>query len=148
MTDLLEKARKVVDDAKKHRFNATLVYSVYNRIFGLNEKVQCCQTCLLRRERLIRKWLEEQEKPVTSEVPEEPTSEVPEELTSEKRGYNRVGILGGGIVLFYPSEEDVLKGEAVYEDGGRIKAGRYELETGDTLIVQNNGKARIEVNLI
>ena len=140
MTYLLEKARQVVDDAKKHRFNATLVYFVYNQIFGLNEKVQCCQTCLLRRERLIRKWLEERERPVTSEVPEEPTS--------DKRDYNRVGLSGGGIVLFYPSEEDGFKGEAVYEDGSRIKAGRYELETGDSLIVQNNGKARIEVNLI
>jgi len=49
---------------KTHRYSMSLIYGLYNKVFGTNETPQSCASCLIRKVKALRDWVEEQkEKP-------------------------------------------------------------------------------------
>ena len=45
---------------KTHRYSMSKIYDVTNRVFDKNETPQSCASCLIRKVRELRKWLEDQ----------------------------------------------------------------------------------------
>ncbi|MBD8388277.1 hypothetical protein [Dysgonomonas sp. BGC7] len=45
---------------KTHRYSMSKIYDVANRVFDKNETPQSCASCLIRKVRELRKWLEDQ----------------------------------------------------------------------------------------
>ena len=46
---------------KTHRYSMSKIYGLYNQIFGTNEVPQSCVSCLIRKVKALREWLEQQE---------------------------------------------------------------------------------------
>lgn len=60
--ELLELVRRALAGVKPHGYSASLVYAAYNAAFGKNERPQMCGTCVYRRVRELRAWLDGYEK--------------------------------------------------------------------------------------
>lgn len=43
-----------------HRYSMSRIYSAYNEVFNSNEKPQSCASCLIRKVKELRQWLESQ----------------------------------------------------------------------------------------
>lgn len=64
MTDkkLIEEASIVVAEVDRtHRYSMSKIYSLYNRVYNTNEEPQACTSCLIRKVRALREWLDKQE---------------------------------------------------------------------------------------
>lgn len=46
---------------KTHRYSMSRVYILANAVFNKNENPQSCASCLIRKVRELRKWLESQQ---------------------------------------------------------------------------------------
>lgn len=53
--------RRIIADSTRHLYSVSLIYRVYNAVFGLNERPQTCGSCLQRRARALKGWLAEYE---------------------------------------------------------------------------------------
>ncbi|GAB6122241.1 hypothetical protein [Dysgonomonas termitidis] len=60
---------------KTHRYSMAKIYSLANRVFNRNEAPQSCASCLIRKARELRNWLDSQE----------PESEEKLKIKNEKR---------------------------------------------------------------
>ena len=57
-----EEVIKLLDHVDKtHRYSMSKIYGLYNQIFGTNEVPQACASCLVRKVKALREWLEQQE---------------------------------------------------------------------------------------
>lgn len=58
-------AKQIIDDAAKHRFYVSRIYTSYNAISGKNDAPQTCSSCLRARAREIKKWYDEGQQAAT-----------------------------------------------------------------------------------
>lgn len=58
-TALIKEVETLLADVDKtHRYSMSRIYGSYNRVFGTNETPQSCASCLIRKIRELRLWLE------------------------------------------------------------------------------------------
>lgn len=50
----------LADVGQTHRYSMSRIYGLYNRIFGKEEKPQSCASCLIRKVRDLKDWLDKQ----------------------------------------------------------------------------------------
>lgn len=55
-----EVAQLIADVEKTHRYSMSRIYSLSNRVFNKQEAPQSCASCLIRKVRELKKWLESQ----------------------------------------------------------------------------------------
>lgn len=51
----------IADVDKTHRYSMSRIYGLYNEVFGKSETPQSCASCLIRKVKSLRVWLDEQE---------------------------------------------------------------------------------------
>lgn len=72
-----------------HRYSTSRIYGIWNEVFGANEKPQTCSSCLIRKVKELKNWMEnekkEQETQYTETEQAKPTAE-PTQKTSVKKG--------------------------------------------------------------
>lgn len=77
---LIKDVETLIKDVEKtHRYSMSRIYGLYNEVFNTNEKPQSCASCLIRKVKELKNWLEtEKNKPETKEVSEikEPSQKV------------------------------------------------------------------------
>lgn len=132
----MARAKRVTDEAAKHLYNSSLIYSVYNRITGKNEATSTCASCLRTRAKIIAAWLSEarvvEEQPAVEERP------VVEEAPAE-----RMDVVINGRAAYF--ENDKLK----WADTNRgVAAGTYTSEAGDEFKVQPGGVTKMTPGLL
>lgn len=60
--DLINEVKEILDEVDEtHRYSMSKIYRAYNKVFGKSEPPQSCASCLIRKVRELRKWLEEAE---------------------------------------------------------------------------------------
>lgn len=60
--ELKEKVKMLITDVDKtHRYSMSRIYGLYNEVFGKSEIPQSCASCLIRKVRSLRVWLDEQD---------------------------------------------------------------------------------------
>lgn len=47
---------------RTHRYSMSLIYGLYNRVNGTDERPQSCASCLIRKVKQLREWLDNLEK--------------------------------------------------------------------------------------
>lgn len=52
----------IVDVENTHRYSMSRIYGLYNRVFEKEEHPQSCASCLIRKVRELKKWLNDQSK--------------------------------------------------------------------------------------
>lgn len=135
--ELKAKLNTVLAEARVNRFSVSRVFETYNEIFGKDDKPQSCASCLRTRVEALQKWKEENPDPNAGEGDDaDDDANVVTHTTTD-----------GAVILYTPSAEDAQRGTVRFADGANVAAGRYELENGDTLIVQVGGRARVEASL-
>ena len=61
-TELINEVKEILDEVDlTHRYSMSKIYGAYNKVFGKSETPQSCASCLIRKVRELRKWLEEAE---------------------------------------------------------------------------------------
>lgn len=50
----------IADIDKTHRYSMTRIYDLSNRVFTKTEKAQSCASCLIRKVKELRNWLDAQ----------------------------------------------------------------------------------------
>lgn len=61
--DLKREVSKLIREVETtHRYSMSRIYDLYNKVFDRNEAPQSCASCLIRKVRELRLWLEEQPK--------------------------------------------------------------------------------------
>ncbi|NDV79347.1 hypothetical protein [Dysgonomonas sp. 511] len=61
-SDIKQRVRHLLDETDKtHRYSMSGIYTLYNEVFDRNETPQSCASCLIRKARELRRWLESQE---------------------------------------------------------------------------------------
>lgn len=62
--NLIERTRALIDETEKtHRYSMSGIYGLYNEIYGTNEVPQSCASCLIRKIKLLKEWLAENDRP-------------------------------------------------------------------------------------
>lgn len=57
--DLIIEVEAVIKEVDRtHRYSMSKLYDLYNRVFGTNETPQSCASCLIRKVRDLKQWLE------------------------------------------------------------------------------------------
>lgn len=51
---------------KTHRYSMSRIYGLYNEVFDKNEEPQSCASCLIRKVKELRTWLEDNEQETIS----------------------------------------------------------------------------------
>lgn len=60
--ELKEQVKMLIADVDKtHRYSMSRIYGLYNEVFGKSETPQSCASCLIRKVKSLRVWLDEQE---------------------------------------------------------------------------------------
>jgi len=106
--EILELKKRVEELVKEvestHRYSMSRIYGLYNEVFETQEKPQSCASCLMRKVRELKLWLENQKpeellpaeeettvKPETemaaNTLPANPEPESPAEPVKKKRKY-------------------------------------------------------------
>lgn len=58
--DLINEVKEILDEvAGTHRYSMSKIYGAYNKVFGKNETPQSCASCLIRKVKELKAWLEE-----------------------------------------------------------------------------------------
>lgn len=60
---------------KTHRYSMSRIYGLYNMVFDKNEDPQSCASCLIRKVKELRGWLENQSAELEAVVSEAPLLE-------------------------------------------------------------------------
>ena len=61
--EIKQRVRELLSEIDKtHRYSMSKIYALYNEVFDRNETPQSCASCLIRKARELRRWLESQEK--------------------------------------------------------------------------------------
>ena len=55
-----EVADLIVQIEKTHRYSMSKIYALSNKVFNKNETPQSCASCLIRKVRELKNWLNEQ----------------------------------------------------------------------------------------
>lgn len=58
---ILDVEQLIAEVDATHRYSMSRIYALYNQVFCKNETPQSCASCLIRRVRDLRAWLEEQQ---------------------------------------------------------------------------------------
>lgn len=59
--ELKEKVKTLIADVDKtHRYSMSRIYGLYNEVFNKSEAPQSCASCLIRKVKSLRVWLDEQ----------------------------------------------------------------------------------------
>lgn len=59
--ELKEKVKTLIADVDKtHRYSMSRIYGLYNEVFNKSEAPQSCGSCLIRKVKSLRVWLDEQ----------------------------------------------------------------------------------------
>jgi len=75
-TNLIKEVESLIADADKtHRYSMSKIYGLYNRVFETNETPQSCSSCLIRKVKELRSWVQD-EKPKEAETPIEETQPI------------------------------------------------------------------------
>jgi len=53
-----------------HRYSMSRIYGLYNRAFDAKEKPQSCASCLIRKARELKNWLDAQAVEESAEIPQ------------------------------------------------------------------------------
>lgn len=57
--ELKQKVEALINDVDNtHRYSMSRIYSAYNEVFGTNETPQSCASCLIRKIKELRQWIE------------------------------------------------------------------------------------------
>lgn len=57
--DLIKEVKEILDEvAETHRYSMSKIYGAYNKVFGKNETPQSCASCLIRKVKELKAWLE------------------------------------------------------------------------------------------
>lgn len=60
-----EVSAMIEDVDRTHRYSMSLIYGLYNRVNGTDERPQSCASCLIRKVKQLREWLAQQVVPET-----------------------------------------------------------------------------------
>ncbi|MDR0825213.1 MAG: hypothetical protein LBN74_08975 [Prevotella sp.] len=51
--------KNLIDEVEKtHRYSMSKIYGLHNKVFDTNEMPQSCASCLIRKVRELKKWIE------------------------------------------------------------------------------------------
>lgn len=84
--NLVQEVADLINDVERtHRYSMTRIYNLYNEVFEKNEVPQSCASCLIRKVRELKDWMET--KPVEEKAiaPENSEEKAPAERTKKKR---------------------------------------------------------------
>ncbi len=57
--ELKQKVEMLINEVDTtHRYSMSRIYLAYNEVFDSNEKPQSCASCLIRKVKELRQWLE------------------------------------------------------------------------------------------
>lgn len=57
--DLIKEAEALIAEVDRtHRYSMSKIYGLYNRVFKTNEVPQSCASCLIRKVRELKEWIE------------------------------------------------------------------------------------------
>ncbi|MDR1501482.1 MAG: hypothetical protein LBT43_03385 [Prevotella sp.] len=73
---------------RTHRYSMSKIYNLANRVFNKNEIPQSCASCLIRKTRELRSWLNMQES--ETEVPKTAVETQAKKRKSKKTGERKV----------------------------------------------------------
>ena len=63
--ELTNEVNSLIEEVNKtHRYSMSRIYSLYNQVFGKDERPQSCASCLIRKVRELRSWVESRSKTV------------------------------------------------------------------------------------
>lgn len=72
---LIEEVQNLVKEVDKtHRYSMSRIYGLWNRIYEKNETPQSCASCLIRKVKELREWLNKQNIGVETEL-QKPTAD-------------------------------------------------------------------------
>lgn len=58
--ELINEVKEILDEVDlTHRYSMSKIYGAYNKVFGKNETPQSCASCLIRKVKELKAWLEE-----------------------------------------------------------------------------------------
>jgi len=58
---LKSEVQKLIDEVNKtHRYSMSRIYGLYNEVFGTDETPQSCASCLIRKVKELRTWLDKE----------------------------------------------------------------------------------------
>lgn len=73
---IVEEVKQLIAEVDStHRYSMSRIYKAYSTIFGTSEQPQACASCLIRKVKELRVWLEKEsakEKVTTDKKPKEP----------------------------------------------------------------------------
>lgn len=65
--DLIDRTRALVEETERtHRYSMSRIYGMYNELYGTNEVPQSCASCLIRKMKKLKEWLEQNDTPPVS----------------------------------------------------------------------------------
>jgi hypothetical protein len=57
--ELMPEVKSLINEVEKtHRYSMSRIYDLYNKVFATDETPQSCASCLIRKVRELKKWLE------------------------------------------------------------------------------------------
>lgn len=60
-TPIVEEVKQIITEVDAtHRYSMSRIYKAYNTIFETNEQPQACASCLIRKVKELRAWLEKE----------------------------------------------------------------------------------------
>ncbi|MDR2951541.1 MAG: hypothetical protein LBV71_20315 [Prevotella sp.] len=87
---LVTEVKKLIREVDKtHRYSMSRIYGLYNEVFDKDEEPQSCASCLIRKVKELRLWLENNSGQETAEDIE--TSAQPKEKKAQKTKKSRTG---------------------------------------------------------
>ncbi|WP_029902129.1 hypothetical protein [Prevotella sp. 10(H)] len=76
-TDLKQEVEELISDVDKtHRYSMSRIYGLSNKVFGRNETPQSCASCLIRKVRELRSWLDTQKEAEPAAPAKEQTKKI------------------------------------------------------------------------
>lgn len=70
---LIVNVKELVKEVDKtHRYSMSRIYGLYNEVFEKNEEPQSCASCLIRKVKELRDWLESSSGELDTVTPEAP----------------------------------------------------------------------------
>lgn len=84
--DLAQEVADLINEVERtHRYSMTRIYSLYNEVFEKNESPQSCASCLMRKIRELKDWLETKAKEEKAIAPESNKEQKPAERVRKNR---------------------------------------------------------------
>ena len=61
-TNLIKEAKDLINEVDRtHRYSMSKIYGLTNKVFDRNEQPQSCSSCLIRKVKELKTWLEAEE---------------------------------------------------------------------------------------